>query len=188
MRNLKTYSDFLNERVEMHLSAEQEKFLNEVCGKDKWKVNDEGKVDVNGNVSMDRTKWEEIPVKFGKVTGSFWCQHCYHLKSLEGAPEEVGEHFNCMYCSNLKSFEGAPKKIGGAFEARYCNNVKTLMGAPPEVGGKFLIEGCVYVPFYERELAKDDRLRSLWLKSGLPYPDFMKGDHRGEIRGKKFGI
>lgn len=186
MKKLKTYSDFLNESVETQLTEAQIDYLNNVCHKGNWKVNSEGKVDVNGNVSMDRTKWEEIPVKFGKITGSFWCQHCNHLKSLEGSPEEVGEHYNCMYCKKLKSFKGSPRKIGGAFEARYCSLVKSLVGAPTEVKKEFLVTGCP-IPAAEKEISEDKKLRELWLNSGMSIEEFTQ-KHRGEIKGKKFNF
>ena len=71
------------------------------------------------------------------VKGSFICHNCNSLKSLEGAPKEVGGKFNCSHCNSLTSLEGAPKKVGCDF---YCNiniSLKSLEGAPKEISGDF---------------------------------------------------
>ena len=54
------------------------------------------------------------------VRGTFGCDSCYSLKSLEGAPKEVGGDFNCNNCDSLTSLEGAPKKVGGNFYCSVC--------------------------------------------------------------------
>ena len=54
------------------------------------------------------------------INGSFYCSGCKSLKSLEGAPKEVGDDFNCNNCDSLKSLDGAPKKVGGNFFCRAC--------------------------------------------------------------------
>ena len=62
---------------------------------------------------------------WGKVDGSFICNEC-GIKSLEGAPKEVGSDFSCALCPNIKSLEGAPKKVGGNF---YCFSCAKLFSA-----------------------------------------------------------
>ena len=94
-------------------------------------------------------------INFGKVTGNFDCPRL-SLKSLKGAPTEVGGHFSCygnqltslkgapqivvknFDCSynRLISLEGAPQKVGGSFRC-YNNQLTSLKGAPIEVGGTF---------------------------------------------------
>ena len=73
-------------------------------------------------------------INFGKITGHLDCYNL-GLKSLKGAPTEVGGNF---YCNNnqLTSLEGAPKIVGGDF---WCtsNQLTSLEGAPQEVGGDF---------------------------------------------------
>ncbi len=93
----------------------------------------DGLYNVTGDVDLIK-KVEKLPVKFGSVTGGFYC-HSNYLTSLEGAPKQVGGHFNCSY-NNLTSLEGAPKQVGGNF---WCNinNLTSLKGCPISVGKKF---------------------------------------------------
>ena len=107
---------------------------------------------LKGFVSDDK---EGFTINFGKVTGNFDCS-IIGLKSLKGAPTEVGGYFSCynnqltslkgaphkvdgnFYCHNnqLTSLEGAPQEIGGDFSC-YKNQLTSLEGAPQEVGGSF---------------------------------------------------
>jgi hypothetical protein len=80
----------------MKLTQEQIEFLNGVCyGKilgQKWTLNSDGEVDVDGTVDMTNMHLTEIPVKFGSV----------------------GEGFICSF-NNLTSLNGYPTKINGKF-------------------------------------------------------------------------
>ena len=69
-----------------------------------------------------------------EVGGNFYCSYNY-LTSLEGAPQEVGGNFNCSY-NRLTSLKGAPKKVGEDFECQ-SNQLTSLEGAPQKVGGRF---------------------------------------------------
>ena len=73
-------------------------------------------------------------INFGKITGHLDCYNL-GLKSLKGAPTEVGRWFDC-HNNQLTSLEGAPKIVGGDF---WCtsNQLTSLEGAPQEVGGDF---------------------------------------------------
>ena len=73
-------------------------------------------------------------INFGKITGHLDCYNL-GLKSLKGAPIEVGRWFDC-HNNQLTSLEGAPKIVGGDF---WCtsNQLTSLEGAPQEVGGDF---------------------------------------------------
>ena len=86
---------------------------------------------LKGFVSDDK---EGFTINFGKVTGNFDCS-IIGLKSLKGAPQEVGGYFSC-YNNQLTSLKGAPHKVDGNF---YCHNnqLTSLEGAPQEVGGDF---------------------------------------------------
>ena len=75
-------------------------------------------------------------INFGEVTGDFNCSG-FRLKSLKGAPQEVGKRFDCSY-NHLTSLEGAPQKVGGDF-IYSRNQLTSLEGSPKEVGGDF---GC----------------------------------------------
>ena len=73
-------------------------------------------------------------INFGKVTGEFDCSSL-NLKSLKGAPTEVGENFYCAW-NDLTSLEGAPQKVGGYFNCSE-NNLTSLEGAPQEINKRF---------------------------------------------------
>ena len=73
-------------------------------------------------------------INFGKVTGNFDCS-IIGLKSLKGAPQEVGGSFDCSW-NYLISLEGAPQKVGGDFNCS-INQLTSLEGAPQKVGGSF---------------------------------------------------
>ena len=91
-------------------------------------------VDVNGDVHLSYENLKKLPLKFGTVTGNFYC-HNNELMSLDGAPKKVGENFHCSY-NNLTSLEGAPKEVCGSFWC-YENNLTSLKGAPKKVDGTF---------------------------------------------------
>ena len=94
-------------------------------------------------------------INFGKITGNFNCS-MIGLKSLKGAPQEVGGSFGCSN-NQLTSLKGAPQKVGGSFGCGgnqlsslegaprtvglsfYCshNQLTSLKGAPQKVGGNF---------------------------------------------------
>ena len=82
-------------------------------------------------VSEDR---DEFIINFGKITGDFNCSDL-GLKSLKGAPQEVGRNFNCSW-NKLTSLEGAPTEVGGSFSCS-GNQLTSLKGAPQKVGGGF---------------------------------------------------
>ena len=107
---------------------------------------------VNALISEGR---DGFTINFGKVTGNFDCSKL-GLKSLKGAPTEVGGNFDCsnnkltsleeaptkvdgsFNCSEnqLSSLEGAPKIVGKDFNC-FENHLTSLKGAPRKVGGDF---------------------------------------------------
>jgi hypothetical protein len=106
----------------------------------RWKVNPEGRIDVRGNVDLQKQTFKKFPVPFGKIIGgSFYCPTS--LESLEGAPQSVSREFNCDNCFNLKSLEGAPKKVK-TFNCRNCRTIKDLKGAPQGEVEEFDCSGC----------------------------------------------
>jgi hypothetical protein len=111
--------------------------IDSICKKwgiENYTINPDGTVDVKGSVNLICRGLKELPLKFGRVSGGFYCDR-NQLTGLEGAPKKVDGDF---YCNNnqLTTLEGAPKKVGGRF---YCSNNKltTLEGAPEEVGKDF---------------------------------------------------
>jgi hypothetical protein len=77
-------------------------------------IQDDGTVDVQWSVYMP-DELEEIPIKFGTVTGDF-------------VAEEKG----------LKTLHNMPKLVTGDCELA-GNKLTTLLGAPLEVGGNFFV-------------------------------------------------
>jgi hypothetical protein len=106
-----------------------------------YTINSDGTVDVNGDVDL---RWHnmvvsskgltKLPLKFGKVTGDFYCND-NQLITLEGSPREVTGNFNCNY-NKLTTLKGGPQEVGGDFNCNY-NKLITLEGSPREVGGYF---------------------------------------------------
>ena len=93
MKRIINYKTFINESSsENNLTPEQINFLNKYV-KGKWKLNADGVVDVDGNIHCSHREISDFKgIKFGKVTGYFYC-HYNNLTSLEGCPEEVGGSF-----------------------------------------------------------------------------------------------
>jgi hypothetical protein len=155
MKYLQTFSLF-ESRTPGTLTKRQETFLNRYT-KGTWSVNPStGLVDVQGRFDCsDRELKSLAGIKFGTVTGDFWCDE-NQLTTLEGAPETVTGDFSCsinqlttlegapqtvkkdFYCSynELTTLEGAPRTVGGIFLC-YTNKLTTLEGAPETVEGNF---------------------------------------------------
>jgi hypothetical protein len=99
-----------------------------------YTINDDGSIDVNGDVGLANLRLTKLPLKFRNVSGDFFCYN-NQLTTLEGAPQSVGGNFFC-YNNQLKTLEGAPQSVGGRFSCR-DNQLTTLEGAPQSVGGDF---------------------------------------------------
>ena len=84
-----------------------------------YTINPDGSIDVDGNVDLSYMDLTEIPLKFNKVSGSFYCYN-NQLTSLVGGPKEVGRNFDC-YNNQLTSLERSPIELGGSF---WCNRNK----------------------------------------------------------------
>ena len=115
--------------------------IEQICKKygiTNYTVNQDGTVDVDQNVLLARENLTRLPLKFGKVSGNFWCDN-NQLTTLEGCPTEVGGSFGCSN-NQLTTLEGCPKTVGGGF---YCsgNKLTTLEGCPKTVGGGFYCYG-----------------------------------------------
>ena len=109
--------------------------------------NKDGKYEVSSTKSIRVKNYNITSLTNGMfiwstVDGYFDCNYCRSLKSLEGAPKEVGKGFRCSNCNSLKSLEGAPEKVGWGFYCHSCNSLKSLEGAPKEVGGNFHCYDC----------------------------------------------
>ena len=102
-------------------------------------------VDIKGSAEVTNKNITSLTnefFEFGVVSEDFNCCKCKKLKSLKGAPKEVGNDFICPKCNSLKTLEGAPEKIGRDFACPFCDSLKTLEGAPKEVGKGFYCNYC----------------------------------------------
>ena len=82
----------------MKLTEEQIEFLDKVC-KSSWILNENGEVDVDGGVYMDGLGLTEIPIKFGKITGSFYC-NVNNLTTLKNLPDCLVGGYHTINCKN----------------------------------------------------------------------------------------
>ena len=121
--------------------------IEEICKKYKinnYTINEDGSIDVDGDVSLYKKELTELPLTFNKVTGDFSCTH-NKLTTLKGSPKYVGFGFYC-HDNELTSLEFGPVEVGGDF---YCgrdfscmdNNFTSLEFSPVEVGGDFYCVG-----------------------------------------------
>jgi hypothetical protein len=122
------FNQFINE-------SNQE--IDSICKKygiENYTINEDRTIDVDGGVNLSNKGLTELPLKFRRVSGYFYCSR-NKLTSLEGAPISVGGIFDC-YNNQLTSLEGAPKSVAGNFDC-YNNKLTTLEGSPKKIGGFF---------------------------------------------------
>jgi hypothetical protein len=106
------YTDFLKESLEDIDSICKEYGIKNYTVKD-------GIVYVDGSVDLYERKLTKLPLKFGEVSGYFYCSN-NQLTSLEGAPSRVVGYFDCSN-NKLTNLEGAPEVVESGF---YCYNNK----------------------------------------------------------------
>ena len=99
-----------------------------------YTINDDGSIDVNGNVNLFNTNISELPISFNKVSGDFSCESS-RLTDLKGSPEKIGGYFHCGY-NYLTTLEGCPKIIKEHFDAS-GNELTSLQFGPESVNGYF---------------------------------------------------
>ena len=147
------------------LTAVQIEWLDK-CTTGIWKLNSStGLIDVDGDFDCSAKSLTDLKgVKFGKVSGSFYCYN-NQLTSLEGAPQTVSGDFYCTG-NQLTSLEGAPQTVGGSF---YCNvnQLTSLEGAPKTVNGVFSCWG---------NPVSDETLESIFslMKNGKSYQQALE--------------
>jgi hypothetical protein len=125
---MKSYRQFIKEsKTDIDLICQEYYIKN-------YTINSDGSVDVNYNVRLNECQLTEMPLKFGIVTGDFYCVN-NQLTSLEGTPREVSGDFSCSD-NLLTSLEGGPNKVGGYFNC-FNNYLTSLHGSPISLGGHF---------------------------------------------------
>jgi hypothetical protein len=98
-----------------------------------YTINDDGSIDVNGNVNLSDKGLTELPLVFNRVTGWFNCDF-NQLTTLKGSPRWVGSSFSC-YNNDLTSLEFSPDYVSGGFSCEY--NKLTNNYCESEIGGYF---------------------------------------------------
>ncbi len=86
-----------------------------------YTINEDGSIDVVGDVDLYDKNLTELPLTFNKVSGSFNCSW-NRLTSLKGGPRWVGGYFYCSH-NQLTSLEFSPDYVGGDF---YCTGNKLI--------------------------------------------------------------
>jgi len=134
MKHIKSYKIF--ESAEPNFPTTREEVI-EVCEKykiEKYSINDDLSIDVDGDVYLDSQSLEHLPLKFNYVSGVFYCSY-NKLKSLEGSPKTINGRFSCSN-NELKTLKGSPQTVGGDFRC-YSNELKSLEGSPRTINGRF---------------------------------------------------
>ena len=110
------------------------KSLIEICKQyniTNYTINDDGTIDVDGDIYLYNKELTELPLTFNKVLGSFNCG-MNKLTSLKGCPRWIKENLSC-HSNRLTSLEFAPDYVGVDF---YCNwnNIQDIY-CETEIGG-----------------------------------------------------
>jgi Leucine-rich repeat (LRR) protein len=118
---MKSYKEFISEsKLDIHSICQK-------YGIDAdYTINEDGSIDVDGNVWLNNFNLTKLPLKFGNVSGRFDCSD-NQLTTLEGSPERVGENFDCSN-NKLTSLYGGPQNVG-AFSCGQ-NQLTSLEGSP----------------------------------------------------------
>lgn len=134
---MKQYNDSSSTSVIL-LSEEQTNMIDALCKEyeiTNYVINNDGSIDVNGDVDLSNKLSTSLPLRFGKVSGNFECGY-NHLTSLVGSPRVVEGTFNCIN-NDLTSLEGGPRVVGGNFACAH-NDLTSLKHCPVKVGNHFL--------------------------------------------------
>ena len=156
--------------------------------------NSDGKfvVDCGGGLQVKNQEITSLTnefFEFGEVKGSFSCQQCRKLTSLNGSPRVVGGEFNCSQCYKLLSLEGGPEIVKSTFSCFGCGSLESLKGAPKEMGGLYMTS-CYSIASFE---GLPDLINGYFncsncnlLKSLDHLPKVINGSFTAFYIGKKF--
>lgn len=106
----------LNEQ--MTILPKTDEFLDDVCGNNKWTLNQQTKrIDVSGNVFVRRYH-REIPIPFGVINGNFSFETDGHIASFNNCPTHVLGTFTAFCMEQITSLEGITPHIEGTCDLR----------------------------------------------------------------------
>lgn len=99
-----------------------------------YSINNDGSVDVYGNVNISDRGLENIPIVYSYVQGNFVCSN-NKIASLKGAPQKVDGDFICRK-NRLTDLQGGPEIVHGNYECS-DNDITNLLGAPKRIDKLF---------------------------------------------------
>jgi hypothetical protein len=111
--------------------------IDEICKRydiKNYTINDDGSIDVDGDVWLNSRVLVELPLTFNRVSGYFNCGE-NELTTLKGSPRWVRGYFRCGG-NDLTSLDFSPEYVGDDFNCSH-NGLTTLKGSPKHVGGHF---------------------------------------------------
>ena len=98
-----------------------------------YTINNDGSIDVAGNVNLWDKGLVELPLTFNKVSGNFDCDY-NQLTSLKGCPRWVGGYFECSR-NRLSNLEFSPDYVGVDFSCVHNDLIDNY--SDTEIGGYF---------------------------------------------------
>jgi hypothetical protein len=126
-------------------------------------INDDLTVDVKNSVHLSWRQLDVIPIQFGIIEGSFYCDN-NELTTLKGAPKVIKLDFDCRnnYLTDLKggpeitrdyncpqnkllSLKGSPKKVLGIFNCSYNDDLRSLKNGPKVVKNLALVNNSIQI-------------------------------------------
>ena len=142
-----------------------------------------------------------------KIGGDLSISGCAALVSLEGCPKIINKDFDASHLWLLKTLEHGPEIVKGDMNL-HQNNLESLEGAPKSVGRLNLkecrkLKSLKFIPKMEKVIGyrdndlisheedviiSNDDLLDLWIKKGWPPAKEFLANHRGMLKGEKFGF
>lgn len=140
----------------------------------KYKINNDGTVDIDGDVNLFNKQINIIPIKFGLVSGNFLLTN-NNLESLKGCPNIVQGNFKCI-SNKIKTLEGSPIEVGGNYSCSFNSELESTYGMPLEIGKDFKCFGNPKL----KELDSVSNIGGYIIHSGINVDTF-----EGECKGFK---
>lgn len=139
MQHLNKYRVFESEETQQFNFPKSENEINILCEKyniNKYIINNDLSINVDGDVNLVSQKLTYLPLNFNIVNGNFDCYN-NKLKSLIGSPNNV---LYCYDCSgnSLASTQYMPKRIGEYLNLSY-NRLKDIKHIPTDIKGDIYI-------------------------------------------------
>lgn len=97
----------------------------------KYIINNDGTIDVDGDVSVRYSNLKRLPLKFGTIYGDFNCSNL-KLNNLKGSPSYISGNFVCKE-NQLKTLKYGPKYVGNNYDCSH-NIIESLEGCANHIG------------------------------------------------------